>query len=169
MTNLNRYGMLVIVLLIVIIAFSGAVVWSKYSPGEPIEISIPNLPSQQQLNQVYIGGAVTNPGFYPLTAGDTVEYIIQAAGGISSDADLSQLRLYIPQTGPGLQPQKVNLNRAEAWLLEALPGIGQTTAQAIIEYRNQNGLFSNITELTKVEGIGAVTYEKIKDLITVAD
>ena len=169
MTNLNRYGMLVIILLIVIIAFSGAVVWSKYSPGEPIEIPIPKPPSQQQLNQIYIGGAVTNPGFYSLTGGDTVEYIIQAAGGTSSGADLSQLRLYILQTEPGLQPQKINLNRAEAWLLEALPGIGQTTAQAIIEYRNQNGLFSNITELTKVEGIGTITYEKIKDLITVAD
>jgi competence protein ComEA len=169
MTKLNKYGTLVIILLIAIMAVSGIVAWSKYSPGQPIEISIPEPPSQQQLNQIYIGGAVTNPGFYPLIAGDTVEYIIQAAGGTSSNADLSQLRLYIPQTGAGLQPQKVNLNRAEAWLLEALPGIGETTAQAITNYRNQNGLFRNINELTKVKGIGATTYEKIEHLITVAD
>ena len=104
-----------------------------------------------------------------MTAGDTVEYIIQAAGGTRSNADLSQLRLYIPQIGAELQPQKVNLNRAEAWLLEALPGIGKTTAQAITNYRNQNGEFRNINELTKVEGIGAITYEKIKHLITIAD
>ena len=168
MTKLNKYGTLVIVFLIAIIAISGAVAWSRYSPGQPIEISIPTPPSHQ-INQIYIGGAVINAGFYPLTAGDTVEDIIQAAGGTSSDADLSQLRLYIPQTGEGLQSQKVNLNRAEGWLLEALPGIGRTTAQAIINYRNQNGLFSNINELTRVEGIGDVTYDKIKDLITVAD
>ena len=169
MTKLNKYGTLVIILLIAIIAVSGIVAWSKYSPGQPIEISISKPPSQQQLNQIYIDGAVINPGFYPLTAGDTVEYIIQAAGGTSSNADLSQLRLYIPQIGAELQPQKVNLNRAEAWLLEALPGIGKTTAQAITNYRNKNGVFRNINELTKVEGIGATTYEKIKHLITVAD
>jgi len=54
-------------------------------------------------------------------------------------------------------------------LLEALPGIGETRAQAIIDYRQQNGPFHNINELTKVEGIGIATYEKIKHLISVAD
>ena len=97
MTKLNKYGTLVIILLIAIIAVGGIVTWSKYSPGQPIEISTPNSPSQQQLNQIYIGGAVTNPGFYPLKASDTTEALIQAAGGTTIDADLSQLRLYIPQ------------------------------------------------------------------------
>ena len=68
-----------------------------------------------------------------------------------------------------MQPQKINLNRAEAWLLEALPEIGESRAQAIIDYREQNGPFHNINELIKVEGIGTATYEKIKDRITVAD
>ena len=113
MTKLNKYGTLVIILLIAIIVVSGIVAWSKYSPGQPVEISISKSSSQQQLNHIYIDGAVINPGFYPLTDGDTVEYIIQAAGGTSNNADLSQLRLYIPQTGAELQPQKVDLNRAE--------------------------------------------------------
>jgi competence ComEA-like helix-hairpin-helix protein len=69
----------------------------------------------------------------------------------------------------GEPPQKIDINRAEAWLLEALPGIGPSKAQAIIAYRQQNGGFSHITEITKVEGIGPAIYEEIKDLITVGD
>jgi comEA protein len=66
-------------------------------------------------------------------------------------------------------PQKIDINRAEAWLLEALPGIGPSKAQAIIDYRQQNGGFDHITEITRVEGIGPAIYEQIKDLITVGD
>ena len=54
-------------------------------------------------------------------------------------------------------------------MLEALPEIGATRAQAIVDYRNQNGAFRNINELLKVEGIGASTYDKIEHLITIAD
>jgi comEA protein len=67
------------------------------------------------------------------------------------------------------QPQKIDINRAETWLLEALPGIGPSKAQAIIDYRQQNGGFKHITEITRVEGIGPAIYEQIKDLITVSD
>ena len=119
--------------------------------------------------EIYIGGAVNSPGFYPLTAGDSMEGLIQAAGGTTSSANLSRLELYIPEVGEEEQPQKINLNRAEVWLLEALPGIGETLAQRIIDYRQQNGPFNNIKELMKVAGIGTTTYEQIKHLITVAD
>jgi comEA protein len=67
------------------------------------------------------------------------------------------------------QPQKIDINRAEAWLLEALPGIGPVKAQAIIDYRQQNGGFSDISEILNVEGIGQTIYENIEDLITVGD
>lgn len=67
------------------------------------------------------------------------------------------------------EPQKIDINRAEAWLLEALPGIGPSKAQAIIAYRQQNGGFSDIAEITEVEGIGMSLYEQIKDFITVGD
>jgi comEA protein len=67
------------------------------------------------------------------------------------------------------QPQKIDINRAEAWLLEALPGIGPVKAQAIIDYRQQNGYFSDISEVLNVPGIGKTIYEQIKDLITVGD
>lgn len=165
--KLNQYWTLIIILLVAIIAIGGIVVWSKYSPSQPIEISLP--PSLELQGKIYIGGAVSSPGFYPLRAGDSIEALIQAAGGITSSADLGRLKLYIAEVGEEEQPQKINLNRAEAWLLEALPGIGETLAQRIIDYRQRNGPFNNINELTKVKGIGATTYEKIKHLITVAD
>jgi len=66
-------------------------------------------------------------------------------------------------------PQKIDINRAEAWLLEALPGIGPSKAQAIIDYRQQNGGFSDIVEITEVAGIGQNIYENIQGLITVGD
>jgi len=163
----NKYWMLVIILLIAIIATGSVIVWSRYSPSQPVEISTP--PSQELEGEIYIGGAVTSPGFYPLKTGDSLGDIIQAAGGISSNADLSRLKLYIPEVEEEYQPQEIDINRAEAWLLQALPGIGEIKAQAIVDYRRQNGPFHNINELIKVKGIGATTYEKIKHLITVAD
>ena len=163
----NKRWVLIIILLVAIIVVGSVVAGSRYSRSQPIEISI--LPSQELQGEIYIGGAVRNPGFYPLKAGDTLEALIQVAGGTTSRAGPFNLKLYTPQAGEEIQPQKINLNRAEAWLLEALPGIGETRAQAIIDYRNQNGAFRNINELLKVKGIGVTTYEQIKHLITVAD
>ncbi len=102
--------------------------------------------------EVYIGGAVANPGFYPLRVGDSIEDLIQAAGGAINGADLSLIELYICEVGDEGQSQKIDLNRAEAWLLEALPGIGEARAQAIIAYREQIGAFHSIKELTLHEG-----------------
>ena len=167
MTKVNKYWTLIITLFVAIIIVGSIIAWSRYSPSQPIEISPPPPPQLQ--GEIYVGGAVINPGFYPLKTGDSVEDIIQAAGGATSSADLTVTKLYIPTAGEEHQPQKINLNRAEAWLLQALPGIGETLAQRIINYRQRNGPFHNINELTKVEGIGAATYDKIKHLITVAD
>ena len=166
-SKLSQYWTLITILLIAIIAISSIVAWSRYSRSQPIEISLSQ--TQELQGEIYIGGAVNNPGIYSLEAGDTVEALIQAAGGTTSNAELSWLKFYVLRTGEGEQPQKIDLNRAEVWLLEAVPGIGESRAQAIIDYRQQNGPFSNIKELTKVEGIGIATYERIKDLITVAD
>jgi competence protein ComEA len=104
-----------------------------------------------------------------LKAGDTIDDLLQAAGGATSAADPDGIELHIPFAGEAAAPQKVDLNRAGGWLLQALPGIGETRARAIIDYRQQNGGFRYIGEITDVEGIGTATYEKIKELITVSD
>ncbi len=173
-SGFSKYWTLLIILLVAAITVGGIVVWSRYSGSQPIEISASKPPSQEQPDKIYIGGAVNNPGFYPLKAGDGIAALIQAAVGTTTSADLSGLKLYFSEVGEVSEvgeeeAQKINLNRAEAWLLEALPGIGETLAQRIVDYRRQNGPFQNINELIKVEGIGTTTYEQIKHLITVAD
>jgi len=159
---------LLIITLIAVTTISGILVWSRYQGSHPEEVSISTPPAKEPVSSIYVGGAVNNAGFYPLTDGDSIESVIQAAGGATTSADLSAIELYIPEAGEE-EPQKININRAEVWLLEALPEIGETRAEAIIAYRQQYGPFRNINELLKVEGIGPATYEQIEHLITVAE
>ena len=62
---------------------------------------------------------------------------------------------------------KININTATADQLSMLPGIGVTTAENIITYRNENGVFISLNDLLKVKGIGEKRLEQIKDYITV--
>ena len=155
------------IFLVVVIVTGGIVIWSRYSPEQPLEISISQ--PQAWLGKIYIDGDVARPGYYPLQASDSLDALLRAAGGVTSSANFSGLELYIPGLGLGQGAQKININRAEVWLLEALPGIGKTLAQRIVDYRQKNSLFDNTEELLKVPGIGTTTFERIKDLITVAD
>jgi len=171
-TKPNQFWTLFAVLLLAVAVIVGTIVggltaWSRYRPSQPIEISMPS--GQALQGTIYIDGAVTNPGLYPLAATDNIEALIQAAGGTTANAALSTLELHVPEIGEREEPQKININHAEVWLLKALPGIGPTLSQRIVDYREQNGPFRNINELTKVEGIAATTYERIKLLITVSD
>ncbi|GAH70739.1 unnamed protein product, partial [marine sediment metagenome] len=67
----NRYWAPIIILLVAIIITGGIVAWSRYSQPQPIEISIP--PSQELIGEIYLGGAVSNPGFHPLKSGNSIE------------------------------------------------------------------------------------------------
>ena len=62
--------------------------------------------------------------------------------------------------------EKVNINTAEAKELEELPGIGETLAQRIVEYRKKNGPFTDPKELMNVKGIGEKTQSGLQDYIT---
>lgn len=67
-----------------------------------------------------------------------------------------------------LTQHPININEADAKLLETLPGIGPVKARAIIEYRTQHGPFKRVEDLIKVKGIGPKTLEKIRPLVTVS-
>ena len=63
----------------------------------------------------------------------------------------------------------VNLNTATASQIATLPGIGETAAQRIIEYREKNGGFKKVEELMNVKGIGEKSFLKLKPLVTLGD
>ena len=62
----------------------------------------------------------------------------------------------------------ININTASLEELVSLPGIGEVRAKAIIAYRTENGYFMTIEDLLKVNGIGSVTFEEIREYITVS-
>ena len=160
------WALVTLVLIVVIIAATGTAL-ARYHPAGEIEIS---LPADTRFNgNIGIGGAVANPGIYPNTSADTVDSLLKAAGGTTAGGDQTALTLTVPETGAQTAPQKININRAEAWLLEALPGIGTTRARTIVAYRELHGSFKNTAELMNVEGIGQSVYNQIKDLVTVTD
>jgi len=165
----NRFWALITVLLVVITVTGALLAWIRYRPDKPIEITL--APQQDLQGQIYIGGSIANPGFYPLKTTDTIQTLIQAGGGTIDNADLTQLelRFHVPTAAEQPEPQRIDINRADVWLLVALPGIGETKAQAIIDYRQQNGPFQSTHQITEVDGIGTATFDKIKHLITVAD
>jgi competence protein ComEA len=162
----SRLRALVIIVPVIVIVASAVVIGVRYQPAAPIEIKLPTEESSK--GNIAIGGAVTNPGVYPYNGQDSLESLLKAAGGTTTNAD-STLNLTVPEKGAQSKPQKININRASAWLLEALPGIGTTRAKTIIAYRDQHGPFKNTSELMRVEGIGQALYDQIKDLIAVTD
>lgn len=90
--------------------------------------------------------------------------------------NINSLELILADAGQGIVLEnptseisqgKVNINTANKEKLATLPGIGETTAQKIIEYREQNGKFKEITDLKNISGIGEAKYENLKDKITV--
>jgi len=135
--------------------------------GELVEIQPGTAPSSFETGRVYVGGEVAVPGIYSLQSGDTLEQLARAAGGFTGEGDPENCLLYFGPC-PAEAEQKVDLNRAPAWLLEALPGIGEVTARNIIRFRNNSGPFRHIRQIMMVDGIGQATFENLAARITVA-
>jgi competence protein ComEA len=129
----NRLWSVLICVLIIVIITSTMIGLSRYQPAHAIEITLPD--EQEFTGYIQIGGAVSNPGIYPLSYSDNLISLLQAAGGVTSNIDIDTLQLTVTDLSTQSQPQKININRAEEWLLEALPGIGATKAKAIVIYR----------------------------------
>jgi len=72
-----------------------------------------------------------------------------------------------PGQGQAATEAKININTASAEELTALPGIGPSYAQRIVEHREKNGPFKRLEDLLNVRGIGDKTFERIRDRITV--
>jgi len=168
MSRADRFYLFVTIFLAIAAIAGGVMLGVQHSRSQPVEIVLSQTEPPEQNGEIYIGGAVANPGIYFLKEGDTLQALLSNAG-VEPDANLSHIELHIPRKGEEQSPQKIDINRAEQWLLEALPGIGEVLAQRIVDYRNGNSPFKRIEDLLKVSGIGEATFENIKDYITVSD
>ena len=195
LAGLSRREAVLVGLLALVVA-GGAGLWYVRSLPRPVEVSAPvaapaPTPSAADLF-VHVAGWVRQPGVYELRQGNRVIDAIRLAGGARRGADLSVLNLaapltdgqqvlvprpapegappaVLPTTGasPGSPTGLVNVNTATAEELETLPGIGEVLAATIIQYREEHGPFTSVDQLLDVSGIGEVTLEEIRELVTV--
>jgi competence protein ComEA len=168
MSHAGRFYLFATLFLAIAAIAGGIMLAVQHSRNQPVEIVLSQTEPPEMSGEIYISGAVAHPGIYPLKEGDTLQALLSNAG-VEHDAALSHIKIHIPRKGEEQSPQKIDINRAEPWLLEALPGIGEVTAQAIMDYRKEHGHFRTIEDLLNVRGIGKATFEKIKDYITVSD
>ena len=154
--------------------------------------SRPSTSSAGAVVVVQAAGAVQRPGLYRLPPGSRVDDLVTAAGGLAAGADPDRLNLaslladgqkvYVPRVGEAIpndvatagttsggstSTQPLDLNQATLQELDALPGIGPATAQAIVDYRAQHGHFRSVDDLLNVRGIGDAKLEQLRSLVRV--
>jgi competence protein ComEA len=158
-----------------------AVILIVSSPPRRKPITLTPAPTAALIIQV--DGAVANPGVYSLQPGSRVSDAITAAGGLlpeAADFPINMARplkdgerLNISDQTPIAAPAEpgttglIDINTATKEQLDSLPGIGETRAEAIIQYRTENGAFVTTDELRNVPGIGEDLFNEIKLLVKV--
>jgi competence protein ComEA len=175
------WGLVFLVLIAAIIAGGVVLVSQRIGGGHAIEIDLRSDPASTL--EVQLTGAVAHEGIYDVDEETTLGDLLRVAGAIADDGERSRITIQVLQdnedssvesqareeTPDAGETGKVNLNTASLEELKMLPGIGDTKAQAIIDYRNDEGPFRSIDELTRVKGIGDKTLEELRDRITVVD
>ena len=157
---------------------AAGVIWLIVSPARGEEVTL--LPTATPgLLTGYVSGAIATPGVYTLPEGSRVEAAVKAAGGLAPGAEVNNINLAMQVTDgeqiniPGIvdtshvNAGRVNINTATLDELDTLPGIGPTTAQAILDYRLEHGSFQVIQQIQNVPGVGAATFANIENYISV--
>ena len=154
------------------------------------------VPTTVATVSIHVAGNVLKPGVYEMPADSRVVDAIRIAGGANAIADLNAINLanrlndaqqvYVPAVGEKVPPSSsglsaggvgtgsapnsveypININSADVALLDELPGVGPSTAQAIVTYRDQNGPFASVSGLEDVPGIGPAKVAAIQRLVT---
>ncbi|HEM5047595.1 TPA: helix-hairpin-helix domain-containing protein [Streptococcus suis] len=164
---------------------------SSQEQTEETSTEVSEEPSQLVVD---VKGAVVKPGLYTLEAGARVNDAVEAAGGLTSQADPKSVNLaqklsdeavvYVASKDENIsvvasttvssamsQDEKntslVNLNTATEADLQTISGIGAKRATDIIAYREANGGFKSVDDLNNVSGIGDKTMESIRPYVTV--
>lgn len=151
---------------------------SEENSEQTIEYEKENLSEKEGV--VYLCGAVANPGVYSIKDDMRLYEAVEMAGGLDEEADLDAINLaqavkdgesvripYYGETPVVSEDGLIDINSASSEQLCTIPGIGESRAQAIIEYREQNGGFSSPEELMNISGIKEATYKKIEGYVCV--
>ncbi len=149
------------------------------------------VPAKEKNIVVEIKGEVRKPNVYTLSENSIIKDLIEMAGGLTDNADLSNINrakklqdhelVYIANkndtsskeaenvnsniTSQESSNKKININSATLEELKTLNGVGDSKAKSIIEYREQNGSFKSIEDIKNVTGIGEKMFERIKEQI----
>lgn len=169
------------------IAAATAAPSQHFRKGHPSASAVPRC-------VVYVAGAVKRPGLYTLSSGARANDAVTLAGGFTAQADGAAINLAqrvadgeeirVPRIGEILVPAaprargaarkrrarpatQLDLNAADAAALASLPGIGDTLAQRIVEYRSLNGPFASVDELADVAGMTQRRVDAISQYLTV--
>lgn len=171
----------------------GALWWLTRQAPPPVEATLPLVDATTLRTTttapsavvVHVAGAVAAPGVHELPSGARVIDAVEASGGLLADAEPGAINLaaelvdgaqvYVPRVGEVPPPTvdaggddgPVDLNAADASLLETLPGIGPATAAAIIDHRERHGPFASVEGLLAVRGIGEAKLAALRDLVRV--
>ncbi|WP_353894327.1 helix-hairpin-helix domain-containing protein [Proteinivorax hydrogeniformans] len=190
--SFDKEKIIVTTVIIALVVTLGAVNWYR-NHREEQQV---NIESKEQLLEkqdddvpveriiVHVSGEVKKPGVYQLTEGDRVIDAIDKAGGATKEGDKNALNLAafiydgdkitIPKEGESPQIEsessstgRININRATEQELQELNGIGASRAEAITQYREDNGPFSSPEDIKNVSGIGPAIFNQIKEDISV--
>lgn len=165
--------------------------------NEEVSDKAVSIPAQEKTIVVEIKGEVKKPDVYILNENAIVKELIEAAGGLTENAELININrakklqnhelIYIANKNDTNKEmisvrseirsadnkvqvgniKKVNINTGTLEDLKTLNGIGDSKAKSIIEYREQNGGFKSIEDIKNVTGIGEKMFERIKEQIEI--
>lgn len=171
------------------LALAGKYLAHATAPAQPPPVALERAaPAADPPVVVHVVGAVRRPGLYRLRDGSRVADAVQRAGGATAKAELALVNLAAPVAdgiqvvvplrappaasasggGPAAEAAAgpVRLNAATVEQLDELPGVGPTTAQRIVDWRQEHGAFASVDELDAVPGIGPARLEQLRELVT---
>lgn len=182
----DRPAFRAIVAIIAVLSLVGAWSWWQGTPREVTEVSESVAATGEESIDggslsgdvvVHVAGSVVKPGLIRLRAGARVADAIEAAGGPRGRKALDSVNLarpvvdgeqiFVGAVVAGAAAAGVSLNAATAADLEDLPGIGPVLAQRIIAWREANGPFRSIDELSEVSGIGDALMAQLRGEVRV--